>query len=83
MGISSHGAVTVMTSNPVMPYLGIGKPSGVVEFINVYEPKSHYTLAAIRLSREDINAIQFIPSGNIAIVASLHTGQVFAIKVKG
>jgi hypothetical protein len=70
-----------MISNPVQPYLALGRGDGIVDFINVFAPDNPKILTAVNLCKEGISGIQISQQGNYAVACTVETGIFFVIEV--
>jgi hypothetical protein len=71
----------VMVSNPVQPYLALGRDDGIVDFINVFAPDNPKILTAVNLCNEGISSIQISQRGNYVVAYIMETGILFVIEV--
>jgi hypothetical protein len=71
----------VMVSNPVQPYLALGRDDGIVDFINVFAPDNPKILTAVNLCKEGISSIQISQRGNYVVAYIMETGILFVIEV--
>lgn len=70
-----------MVSNPVQPYLALGRDNGIVDFINVLAPDNPTTLTTVNLCKEQISGIQISQQGNYVVACIMETGILFVIEV--
>lgn len=66
-----------MVSNPVQPYLALGRDDGIVDFIHVFAPDNPKILCALNLCKEGISDIQFSQQGNYVVACAVETGLIF------
>jgi hypothetical protein len=71
----------VMVSNPVQPYLALGRDDGIVDFIHVFAPDNPKILCALNLCKEGISDIQFSQQGNYVVACAVETGLIFVAEV--
>jgi hypothetical protein len=70
-----------MVSNPLQPYLALGRDDGIVDFINVFAADNPKILTAVNLCNEGISGIQISQQGNYVVACTVETGMFFVIEV--